>query len=355
MHLLRDRPWHLPSRELTDETAWQAFASRRRFLKHAARGSLAAGALIAGAGAATIACRPLFATNPNESGPGRDLPLAERYEDLLLPGFPAKRNDAYTLDRPLTAEAVAAGHNNFYEFTANKAAVHKHVGDFIPRPWTIEITGAVEKPFTLDLDDIAKLGFEERSYRFRCVEAWAMAVPWTGVPLRRLIERCAPLSKARFVRFVSFHRPEQARGQRVDRHYPWPYYEALRMKEATHELAMLATGIFGHALPRQHGAPVRLITPWKYGYKQIKSIVKIEFTEVIPRTFWNDLQSREYDFAGNVNPRVPHPRWSQAKEKMIGTGQVRDSQWLNGYAAQLADLYPRQPVKHGWQDVRSPF
>jgi sulfoxide reductase catalytic subunit YedY len=350
VHYLAKKPWHLPEPSLTDESAWQAFAARRRFLKQ-----LAGGALAAGAGGAAIACRPSFATNPNKTGPGKDLPLAEPYADLLQPGFPARRNAAYALDRPLTDEAVAGAHNNFYEFTTIKSDVHKLVGDFVPRPWKIEISGAVEKPFTMDLDDVAKLGYEERTYRFRCVEAWAMAVPWTGVPLRRFIERCRPLSKARFVRFVTFHRPEQARGQRVDRHMPWPYYEGLKMKEATHELALLATGIYGHALPRQHGAPVRLITPWKYGYKQIKSIVKIEFTEVIPRTFWNDLQPREYDFDANVNPQLPHPRWSQAREKMIGTGKVQTTQWLNGYAEQVASLYGRQPVKSGWQEARSPF
>jgi sulfoxide reductase catalytic subunit YedY len=355
MHYLKRPPWHLRESRLTDELEFERFTDRRRFLKQSARAGVGAVGLgaIGGAGA----CRPSYASNPNTSGPGKDLPLVESYDALLsAPGFPPRPNLRYDIGRPLTEEAVAGSHNNFYEFTTTKDEVYKLTGDFQPRPWTLEVTGAVDKPLTLDVDDLAKLGYEERRYRFRCVEAWAMAVPWTGVPLRKLIEMCKPLSKARFVRFVSFKRPEQARGQRLEASWPWPYFEALKMKEAMNELALLVTGIYGHALPRQHGAPVRLMAPWKYGYKNIKSITRIEFTEVLPRTFWNTLQPKEYDFDGNVNPKLPHPRWSQAREKMIGSGRVYDTQWLNGYAPLLDDvIVGRQPVKHGWENARSPF
>lgn len=354
MRLIQRPAWHIKESELTSEESFRRFSERRRFLKQ----GLTTGALVAGAaafGGALVGGQAACARNPNQTGPGKDLPLSEPYEDLLRAGFPAKRNDRYPLDRALTDEKVAGSHNNFYEFSTFKDDVWEKVCDFQPRPWTLEVSGLVEQPFILDVDELIKLGYEERTYRFRCVEAWAMAVPWTGVPLKKVIELCRPLSSARYVRFVSFHRPEQARGQRLETWWPWPYYEGLKLKEATHELALLATGIYGHALPRQHGAPVRLVVPWKYGFKSIKSIAKIELLPAQPNTFWNDLQPREYDFDANVNPKVPHPRWSQAKEKLIGTGEVRDTTWLNGYASLLTELYPRQPSKNGWEKARAPF
>lgn len=353
MHYLRRRPWHLKEGALTDEGAWERFRAERR-------------AVLRGAGvaAASLALPGCFTAPDATARPRREvqvdphrqaIPLSEPFDDLLRNGFPADRSAAYPLDRPLTDEAVAASHNNFYEFTADKKAVWKLVGDFVPRPWAVEVRGLVHEPKTFDVDDLYKLGFEERTYRFRCVEAWAMAVPWTGVPMRRFVEACRPLSSARFVRFVSFHRPEQALGQRRERWWPWPYYEGLTLAEATHELTLLATGIYGHALPRQHGAPVRLVTPWKYGFKSIKSIVVVEFTDRLPRTFWNDLQPDEYKFEANVNPRVQHPRWAQTRERLIGTGQVRTTEWLNGYASLLGDLYPTQPETPGWDDADPPF
>lgn len=349
MPIHQKRPWDLPAAELTDEAAFRRFHERRSVLKQAA--TLSGVALASAAG---LSCRGL-AKSQAPAGAPADLPLSEPYGDLLRPGFPAKRNPRYALDRPLTDEKVAASHNNFYEFTTRKDEVWRLVGDFRPRPWTLEIAGLVEKPFRMDVEELRKLGYEERTYRFRCVEAWAMAVPWTGVPLQKFIKRCRPLAKARFVRFVSFHRPKEARGQRLETWWPWPYYEGLSIQEATHELAFLATGIYGHALPRQHGAPVRLVVPWKYGFKSIKSIERIEFVERTPPTFWNDLQPREYDFAANVNPKVPHPRWSQAKERMIGTGEVRETLWLNGYAPLFADLYRHQPEVRGWDRAPTPL
>jgi sulfoxide reductase catalytic subunit YedY len=349
MFLHKRPPWHLPSSQLTYESAHRAFHERRRFLKQA--GVAASAALLA---PPALAGEP--ALNPNTSGPGKELPLTESYDALVsAPGFPAKKNARYAPGRPLTPEAIAGEYNNFYELTTNKLAVWKEAASFVPRPWTIEVSGAVQKPVTLDLDGLRKLGYEERAYRFRCVEAWAMAVPWTGVPLRKVLEHVKPLGSAKYVRFVSFFRPKQARGQREETWWPWPYYEGLSIAEATHPLSLLVTGIYGHALPKQHGAPVRLMCPWKYGYKNIKSVTKIVLMDEQPKTFWNDLQPKEYDFAANVNPKWNHPRWSQAKERMIGSGEVFETRWLNGYAKLLGDLYKEQPVKKGWQLARPPF
>ncbi len=345
MFVHRTPPWALPENALTDEREYHSRRLHRRAFLVGAAG------LCAAAGGCT---RQNEVERLNRGTPGEHLPLSEPWADLDRPGYPAARNHAYALDRPLTPEPAALSHNNFYEFGTQTSAVWRNVAEFLPRPWQVTVTGAVERPMVLDLDDIERLGLEERTYRFRCVEAWAMAVPWTGVPLRKLVERCRPLGKARFVRFVSFHRPSQAPGQR-SRKFPWPYYEGLKLKEAVHELALLATGIYGHALPRQNGAPVRLVVPWKYGFKNIKSIARIEFVETLPSTFWNDLVPREYTFDGLVNPQVPHPRWSQAKEKLLGSGAVRATQWLNGYADLLGDLHPRQPRVDGWHQAPLPF
>jgi sulfoxide reductase catalytic subunit YedY len=204
----------------------------------------------------------------------------------------------------------------------------------------VKISGLVKKPRTYDLDELLRLtDLEERLYRHRCVEAWAMAVPWTGFAFADLIRIVEPLSTAKFVRMVSFKKPDEAPGQKQYRWYPFPYYEGLTIKEAMNELAFLVTGIYGHPLPVQHGAPLRLATPWKYGYKSIKGIVEFEFTDRQPKTFWNDLAPAEYDFLSNVNPAVPHPRWSQETERMIDTGERRPTQIYNGYGEFVARLY----------------
>lgn len=324
--------WEIPEREATPE---EIFRSRRRFLRDA--GLLALGA--------AVGCSP--------PGPGDDLPSTRPAitgdpvppADLkgipqdVLDLYPARRVDDYVLDRPVTDERVAARYNNFYEFSENKAEVARLAGALTLRPWTVEIAGLVRSPRTVDIDRLVRtMGLEERLYRHRCVEAWAMAVPWSGFPLARLVEWCDPLPSARFIRFVSFHRPYEAPGQRQAR-YPWPYYEALSLEEAVHELAFMATGIYGHPLPAQHGAPIRLVVPWKYGYKSIKSVVRIEITAERPATFWSDLVPHEYDFAANVNPRVPHPRWSQAWEKLIDTGEEVPTRMFNGYGELVAGLY----------------
>ncbi|MDA0746531.1 MAG: protein-methionine-sulfoxide reductase catalytic subunit MsrP [bacterium] len=254
--------------------------------------------------------------------------------------YPAKRNEKWKLDREVTPEDVAGSYNNFYEFTTDKERVKDLVDRFETRPWEVEVSGLVDRPKVYDLDDLVRrMPLEERLYRFRCVEAWAMAVPWTGFPMKALINEVQPKSSARYVRMVTFQRPEQAPGQKSQPWYPWPYFEALTMEEAMNELTLLGTGIYGHALPKQHGAPIRLVAPWKYGFKSIKSIVSIEFTDKQPPTFWNKLAPSEYDFWANVNPNVPHPRWSQATERLISTGERVPSQLYNGYGEYVAHLY----------------
>lgn len=265
--------------------------------------------------------------------------------DLGKALFPAKRSDKYTIDpRTLTPEKIASVYNNFYEFTTNKAGVWRLAQNFKVDPWKIEIGGDVEKSITLDFDDLLKLApLEERLYRFRCVETWAMQVPWIGYPLSKLIDRCKPLGKAKYIRFVTILDEDRMPGQK-DKQWPWPYFEALRLDEARHDLAMVCVGIFGHGLPMQHGAPWRVVVPWKYGYKSPKSIVKIEFTEKRPATFWNQALPSEYGFFSNVDPSKPHPRWSQAMERDIGTGRRRATLLYNGYAEQVASMYTGKEI-----------
>jgi sulfoxide reductase catalytic subunit YedY len=260
--------------------------------------------------------------------------------DLGKDLFPAKRSEKYSIaPRTLTEEKIASVFNNFYEFTSSKSGVWRMARNFKVDPWKIEVAGAVEKPFTLDFEDLLKLApLEERVYRFRCVETWAMQVPWTGYPLAKLIDRCKPLGKAKYIRFVTILDEDRLPGQK-DKQWPWPYFEALRLDEARHDLAMVCVGIFGHGLPMQHGAPWRIVVPWKYGYKSPKSIVRIEFTQKRPGTFWNQALPREYGFFSNVDPSKPHPRWSQAMERDIGTGRRRATLLYNGYVDQVAGLY----------------
>lgn len=254
--------------------------------------------------------------------------------------YPAKRNPEFNPNWPLTDENVAGSYNNFYEFSLQKDKVKDLVGGFRISPWSVEIGGLVEKPFKLDLDEILKIApLEERIYRFRCVEAWAMTVPWTGFPLSKLIEKAKPKSEAKFVRFESVNRPDEMPGISRLKQYPWPYFEGLRMDEAMHPLTMVVTGIYGKPLPKQHGAPIRIVVPWKYGYKSPKSIVKMEFVDKQPTTFWETLAADEYPFESNVNPAVPHPRWSQATERIIDTGDRVRTLLFNGYASQVAKLY----------------
>ncbi len=317
-------PWNLPEREATPE---KALPSRRRWLKVTGAGALGLGA----AGAAWWhwfrpgSDQEVLGTSPHQSA-GKDL-------------YPAPRSERFArADRPLTGEAEAARYTNFYEFSSFKD-VWRKIDAFQPAPWKVEVAGLVARPRTYEMDELVRaFPLEERVYRHRCVEAWAMVVPWTGFPLADLIRRAEPLSAARLVRFVSFERPGQASGQN-DRSQPWPYTEGLTLDEATNELAFVATGMYGHPLLKQHGAPVRLVVPWKYGFKSAKSIVRVELTDEQPATFWNTISPHEYDFAANVNPAVPHPRWSQRTERMLGSGEVRPTQLYNGYGEWVAKLY----------------
>jgi sulfoxide reductase catalytic subunit YedY len=252
----------------------------------------------------------------------------------------APRNPEYKVDHPITSEFVSTHYNNYYEFTEVKNQVWKVAADFQPRPWQIEIKGHVAKPCKIDVDElIRQMPLEERVYHHRCVEAWTIYVPWIGFPMKKFVEWCAPTSKARYVRMVSFFRPGQAEGERRATWYPWPYYEGLTLAEATNELALLVVGMYGKILPNQNGSPLRLHTPWKYGYKSIKAITRFEFVEKQPRTFWHTVVPNEYDFWANVNPNKPHPRWSQASERLVETGERIPTLIYNGYAKYVANLY----------------
>jgi len=296
--------WEIPDRDVTPEHVWW---NRRDVLK--SLGLLSAGSLLAAEGA---------------KGP-----------------YPAKRNPEYTLDRPITEEWAAISYNNYYEFhPTDKQAVKNLVGKFKPMPWTIEVKGLINKPQTLDLDDLLKtMPFEERTYRFRCVERWAMAVPWTGFPMSALLKKIEPKPEAKYIRFVTVQRKDEMPGLKMAPWYPWPYFEGLRMDEANNPLAMFVTGLYGKPLPTQNGAPFRVIVPWKYGYKNPKSIVTMEFIAKQPRTFWNDVAPTEYGFYSNVDPGKPHPRWSQAMEQLIPNGENRQTQLYNGYQKWVAGLY----------------
>ena len=244
------------------------------------------------------------------------------------------------LSLPVTRESIASSYNNFYEFGVKKPLVKIRSQKLTTRPWELEISGLCKYPKKVDLYQyIKKFSMEERIYRFRCVERWAMVVPWMGVSLSKIIRDAQPLSKARHLRFVTAFKPKEMPGIKELHYYSWPYYEGLRMDEAMHDLCFFTTGMYGKKLPNQNGAPVRIVVPWKYGYKSIKSVVKIEFVEQQPATFWNDANPDEYGFLSNVNPKVPHPRWSQKWEEDIGTREKRRTLLHNGYAREVASLY----------------
>jgi sulfoxide reductase catalytic subunit YedY len=254
-------------------------------------------------------------------------------------GYPAMRNNAYVLDRDLTPEKEATTYTNFYEFGSSKN-IWRDAQRLMTDPWMVTIDGLVETEMQLDADDlITKIGgLEERLYRHRCVEAWAMAVPWTGVPLANFVKLAKPRPEAKYLRMETFFNPKVALGQKQN-WYPWPYVEGLTLNEATNELAFLATGIYGKPMPAQNGAPIRLVTPWKYGFKSVKSIRRFTFTDTRPVSFWEQLNAREYGFWANVNPKVSHPRWSQKTERLLGSNKNMATQIFNGYSPQVAGLY----------------
>ncbi len=308
------RGWEKPEREATDEAL---FRDRRNLCK-----AIAAGPILLGPAAALLG-RSRLATAA-EADPSADL-------------YPVKRNLRYKLDREITAEKLATTYNNFYEFGS-----HKQISDRAQalkiRPWEVRIDGMVEKEFTIGIDDLLRrMPLEERLYRHRCVEAWAMDVPWSGFPLSALVELARPLSSAKYVVMQSMADKETMPGLRQV-WYPWPYTDGLTIEEATNELAFMVTGAYGKPLPKQNGAPLRLATPWKYGFKSIKSIVKLTLTDQRPVNFWETVQGSEYGFWANVNPQVPHRRWSQANERLLGGGSAK-TRMYNGYGEYVAHLY----------------
>src|SRR5215831_8985934 len=314
MPVRRRRDWELAESAATPEAA---FLNRRSLLKGMGVGSMLAPGL-----AALAAARVAAAT---ETDPSAGL-------------FPVKRNPRYTLDRPLTSAKYAQNYNNFYEFGMDKGIADAAQALKI-RPWTIKIDGMVEKPFTIGIDDLLrKMPLEERLYRHRCVEAWSMAVPWSGFPMAAFVAYAKPLGSAKYVRMETFLDPTAAPAQRQF-WYPWPYVEGVTIAEANNELAFMVTGMYGKPVPKQDGAPLRLALPWKYGFKSIKSIVRVSFTDKQPMTFWQSLQSDEYGFWANVNPDVPHPRWSQATERVLGSDERVPTVKWNGYGQYVAHLY----------------
>jgi methionine sulfoxide reductase catalytic subunit len=318
IHIKKD--WEISDNLATPESAYMR---RREFLKGTALTTAATVGVLYGCGPST---------------PPNVLPEV-KWNELEKSIYPAKRNPAYELDRPITAEKVAATYNNFYEFGTDKIDPVHYAQKLNTRPWTVQVGGLVNKPTTFDVDDLLKtMPMEERVLRLRCVEAWAMAVPWTGFAFSELLKQVEPKPEATHVRLETFYEPFTAQGQ-LAFWEPWPYVEGLTIEEAMNEMAFLATGIYGHPLPKQHGAPIRLVVPWKYGFKNIKSIVKIELVNYRPATFWNTLQGLEYDFTANVDPRIPHPRWPQTQEKMIDTGDIRPTLPYNGYEDFVAHLY----------------
>jgi sulfoxide reductase catalytic subunit YedY len=263
--------------------------------------------------------------------------------------FPAPRNFRFELPsslprQGLTPREKAASYGNFFEFLPGRGGpVWKQTSGFEPAPWKLEVSGECEKPRSFDLDDLFAFEHEERVYHFRCVERWAMNVPWTGFPLRKLLGGVKPLASARFVSFISASRPEEMPGVRGAPYFQWPYREALRMDEAMCDLTLVATGAYGRPLLKQHGAPVRIVVPWKYGFKSPKSVVRIELTREQPRTFWQ-IQPHEYGFLANVNPNIPHPRWPQENSYWLDTGESFPTPLFNGYLNQVAALYPDEPT-----------
>ena len=317
MPIIRRRGWEIPEHQVTPE----AIAMNRRSLM---KGVGAAGLLLAGGRAAMA----------NDPAPTDNL-------------HPYARNAAYAVERELTPERITSRYNNFYEFGTTKS-IWQEAQALKTRPWSIKVDGLVEQPFEIGIDDlITAMPREERVYRFRCVEAWGMTVPWSGFAMKAFLDRAKPLGSAKYLRIETFVDPRIAPGQRQI-WYPWPYVEGLTIAEAANELAFLVTGIYGKPLPKQYGAPIRLALPWKYGFKSIKSIKRISFTQERPKSFWEVLQSAEYGFWANVNPEVAHPRWSQATEEVLGENRRIPTQLFNGYGDYVADLYKGLEKERLW-------
>lgn len=268
--------------------------------------------------------------------------LAINSSNAMTSSFEFSKSEYSISDEPNPIEDIKS-YNNFYEFGTGKGDPAANAGALTTNPWNIKIDGLTNKLGELDIDDlVSKFDLEERIYRLRCVEAWSMVIPWVGIPLRDVINAYEPQGSAKYVSFETLVRPEEMVGQRRFGGLDWPYVEGLRMDEAMHPLTILAVGIYGEAMPNQNGAPVRLVVPWKYGFKSIKSIVRMSFTEKEPPTTWNILAPKEYGFYSNVNPNVDHPRWSQKAERIVGSGifaKKRDTEMFNGYTEEVSSLY----------------
>jgi sulfoxide reductase catalytic subunit YedY len=311
----------IPSSQLTPE---HIYFSRRQFLQTA--GVVGAGALIASA----------CGTTNKPAAPTPDLSTLKTGKDVD------------ELGDKLTPYAAVTGYNNYYEFSTDKEDVASLAQNFPTRPWTVQVGGLVNKPKTYDIDDLLKkFTQQERIYRLRCVEAWSMVIPWQGFSLADLLRDVEPTSEAKYVKFTSLYNKDQMPGQRAG-WYSWPYVEGLRMDEAMNELATLATGVYGNLLPPQNGAPLRLVVPWKYGFKSIKAITKIELVKDMPRSLWMAAASNEYGFYANVNPEVDHPRWSQGTERRIGELTRRRTLPFNGYTDKVAALYQGMDLRRNY-------
>jgi sulfoxide reductase catalytic subunit YedY len=326
--MLIRKPPAIPASEITDE---QLYLRRREFLR------------MAGGAAAMAAAAPLL-----HGCSGEPLAAEPRPGDLFgaaqspLSGYKEK---AIATDEKLNTFEEITGYNNFYEFGTGKDDPQRFAGKMKTSPWTVKIDGQCAKPADYLIEDLIKpIALEERIYRMRCVEAWSMVIPWIGVPLAEVLKRAEPTGKAKFVEFTTLLRPREMPGQQTSA-LNWPYTEGLRMDEAMHPLTILAVGLYGKTLMNQNGAPIRLVVPWKYGFKGIKSIVRIRFVERQPRTAWSDANPDEYGFYSNVNPEVDHPRWTQSRERRIGTLLPRRTLMFNGYADEVASLYAGMDLK----------
>jgi len=267
------------------------------------------------------------------------LARATRAADALPPLLPGVKPGPFGTSEEKTPYEAVTSYNNYYEFGTDKSDPARNAGKFRTRPWTVSFEGEIERPQKVEIDELLSwFPLEERVYRMRCVEAWSMVIPWVGFPLAELVKKLGPTPKAKYVAFTSVLDPGQMPGQRRDV-LDWPYVEGLRLDEASHPLALMAVGLYCRALPNQNGAPLRLVVPWKYGFKGIKGITKVRFVAKEPPTSWNLMAPQEYGFYANVNPAVDHPRWSQAKERRIGEFRKRDTLPFNGYADQVAGLY----------------
>lgn len=309
----------IKSSEITPESV---YLNRRNFIR---------AGLLAGTGLATGLTYRFF--NPP---PPKEVVTAE-IKDVKSSG------DFKIEDKPNSFEEIT-NYNNFYEFSTSKTAVARAAQDFVTRPWAVEVGGLVQKPKVFGIEELLKFEQEERIYRFRCVEGWSMVIPWIGFPLKKILDAVEPLGKAKYVAFETLYDAKQMQSS-FSAGIDFPYVEGLRLDEALHPLTVLATGLYGKQMPNQNGAPIRLVVPWKYGFKSIKSIVKITLTENEPPTTWNIAAPREYGFYSNVNPEVDHPRWSQATERRIGEIVSRKTLMFNGYGDEVAKLYDGMDLK----------